>query len=199
MRGKTLTITVYRPALAQPLGTIFMGSGDVGWVGLAVDLSQFLSAKGYTVVGINVRQYLGAFTNGKATLTTKEPPGDYECLFHFLTEKKLITPPVIVSGVSEGAALAVLAGASAQNRSWVNGVHDNGAAAEGRTRLAMVRFHELDHEEGLERADVRAEGVRAGHRAVAAVHAAVDGRRVRDAGRLPDVRERWPASRRSSC
>jgi hypothetical protein len=99
-----------------------MGSGDVGWVGLAVDLSQFLSDKGYTVIGINVRQYLAAFTAGKVTLTTKEPPGDYGSLFRFLTEKKLVTPPVILSGVSEGAALAVLAGAGAQNRSWVNGV-----------------------------------------------------------------------------
>jgi hypothetical protein len=122
VRGRTLTVSVYRSALAQPLGTIFMGSGDVGWVGLAVDLAQFLSDKGYTVVGINVRQYLSAFTAGKVTLTTKEPPGDYDSLFRFLTEKRLVTPPVILSGVSEGAALAVLAGASPQNRPWVNGV-----------------------------------------------------------------------------
>ena len=122
VRGKALTISVYRSALAQPLGTIFMGSGDVGWVGLAVDLSEFLSDKGYTVIGINVRQYLGAFTAGKVTLTTKEPPGDYDSLFRFLTAKKLLTPPVILSGVSEGAALAVLAGAGLQNRPWVNGV-----------------------------------------------------------------------------
>lgn len=122
VRGKTLTVSVYRSALTQPLGTIVMGSGDVGWVGLAVDLAQFLSDKGYTVVGINVRQYLGAFTSGKVTLTTKEPPGDYDSLFRFLTEKKLVTPPVILSGVSEGAALAVLAGAGPQNRPWVNGV-----------------------------------------------------------------------------
>jgi hypothetical protein len=122
VRGKTLTISVYRSALSKPLGTIFMGSGDVGWVGLAVDLAQILSDKGYTVVGINARQYLGAFTNGKATLTTKDPPGDYDSLFRFLTEKKLVTPPVILSGVSEGAALAVLAGASPNNRPWVNGV-----------------------------------------------------------------------------
>ncbi len=122
VRGKTLTVSVYRSSLAHPLGTIFMGSGDVGWVGLAVDLSQFLSDKGYTVIGINVRQYLGAFTAGKVTLTTKEPPGDYETLFRFLAARKLITAPVFVSGVSEGAALAVLAGASPQNRSWLNGV-----------------------------------------------------------------------------
>jgi hypothetical protein len=122
IRGKALTISVYRSALAQPHGTIFMGSGDVGWVGLAVDMAEYLSNKGYTVVGINVRLYLGAFTSGKTTLTTREPAGDYSSLFHFLTARRLITPPVFVSGVSEGAALAVLAGAGAENRSWVNGV-----------------------------------------------------------------------------
>jgi hypothetical protein len=46
LRGKTLTISVYKAALAQPLGTILMGSGDVGWVGLAVDMSEYLSDKG---------------------------------------------------------------------------------------------------------------------------------------------------------
>ncbi len=122
LRGKTLTLTVYRPALAQPLGTIVMGSGDVGWVGLAVDMSEYLSDKGYTIIGLNVRQYLGAFTSGSATLTTGEPPGDYEQLYRFLAERKLVTPPVFVSGVSEGAALAVLAGSRAQNRVWLNGV-----------------------------------------------------------------------------
>jgi pimeloyl-ACP methyl ester carboxylesterase len=122
LRGRTLTISVYRSARAQPLGTIIMGSGDVGWVGLAVDLSEYLSGEGYTVVGINVRQYLGAFTSGKVTLTTSQPPADYELLFHFLKARNLISPPVVVAGVSEGAALAVLAGARPQNRAWLNGV-----------------------------------------------------------------------------
>jgi hypothetical protein len=122
LRGKVLTISVYKAALAKPLGTILMGSGDVGWVGLAVDMSEYLSDRGYTVIGINVRQYLGAFTSGRTTLTTSQAPGDYNSLFLFLTARKLVVPPVFVSGVSEGAALAVLAGAGAQNRSWLNGV-----------------------------------------------------------------------------
>ncbi len=35
-----------------------MGSGDVGWVGTGVDVAKFLSAQGFVVVGVNVRQYL---------------------------------------------------------------------------------------------------------------------------------------------
>lgn len=121
LRGKVLTLAVYRPTTPS-LGTIVMGSGDVGWVGLAVDMAEYLSDRGYTVIGVNVRQYLGAFTDGKKTLTTTEAPGDYQALFEFLSTRKLITAPVYLSGVSEGAALAVLAGAGSQNHGWVAGV-----------------------------------------------------------------------------
>ena len=50
------------PAAGPPKGTVIMGSGDVGWVGLAVARAQELSADGYLVVGVNVREYLSAFT-----------------------------------------------------------------------------------------------------------------------------------------
>lgn len=121
LRGKVLTLTVYRPP-APPRGTIFMGSGDVGWVGLAVDLSEFLSGQGYLVVGINVRQYLGAFTSGNTTLTTTEVPSDYAVLSRFLSARRLLVEPVVVSGVSEGAGLAVLSASSPANQGWIHGV-----------------------------------------------------------------------------
>ena len=122
LRGKALTLTVYRASGGKPKGTILMGSGDVGWVGLAAEMAQFLAGQGYTAIGINVRQYLAEFTSGKTTLTTKEPPLDYAQIAAILRQRNLLTAPVIVSGVSEGAALAVLAGASPKNRDWINGV-----------------------------------------------------------------------------
>jgi type IV secretory pathway VirJ component len=122
VRGRTLTVSVYAAAGAQPRGTIIMGSGDVGWVGLAVGLAEYLSDRGYGVIGVNVRQYLGAFTSGKKTLTTAEPPADYDEMVRQLSMRNVVTPPVILSGVSEGAALAVLAGAAATNRTWARGV-----------------------------------------------------------------------------
>ena len=63
-RGKPLSLTIYRPAGADFKGTIIMAGGDVGWVGLAVTMAQRLVGEGYVVVGINVRQYLSAFTLG---------------------------------------------------------------------------------------------------------------------------------------
>ncbi len=123
VRGKSLTLTIYRPGGgAKPKGTVLMGSGDVGWVGLAAEMSEYLAGQGYNAIGINVRQYLAAFTSGKTTLTTKDAPVDYEQMASFLKQRNLLVPPVIVSGVSEGAALAVLAASYDRNHTWINGV-----------------------------------------------------------------------------
>jgi dienelactone hydrolase len=123
VRGKTLTLTIYRPANNAPArGTIVMGSGDVGWVGLAVTMAEELSAQGYVVAGVNVRQYLAAFTSGKSHLQPPEVPGDYLLFRDTLKQRGLLVRPVVLSGMSEGAALAVLAAADAKNHAWVDGV-----------------------------------------------------------------------------
>ncbi len=122
VRGRTLTLTLYRPAAtAPPRGTILMGSGDVGWVGLAVTMAEQLSAEGYLVAGINVRQYLASFTSGKSHLQTADVPGDYRVFRDTLNQKGALVRPVVLSGMSEGAALAVLA-AGPKNHEWVDGV-----------------------------------------------------------------------------
>ncbi len=129
VRGKQMELSVYRPA-GTPKGTVFMGSGDVGWVGLAVDLSKFLAPDGYVVIGINVRQYLSAFT-GKAThLTPEQVQQDFHALADFLKGRGLLPSPVVVAGVSEGAALAVLAAALPANHDWIDGVMTMGLPAE---------------------------------------------------------------------
>lgn len=121
VRGKTLTVSIYTPA-TLPRGTIVMGSGDVGWVGLAASMAEELSAHGYAVVGINVRQYLSSFTAGQSHLQTSNVPADYRGILDILRQSRCLPPPVIMSGVSEGAALAVLAAADSANHQWIDGV-----------------------------------------------------------------------------
>ena len=122
-RGRTLTLTIYRPASSAPArGTILMGSGDVGWVGLAVTMSEELAAQGYLVAGINVRQYLSAFTSGKSHLQPSDVPGDYLVFRDTLKQRAAFVRPVVLSGMSEGAALAVLAASDAKTHDWVDGV-----------------------------------------------------------------------------
>jgi alpha-beta hydrolase superfamily lysophospholipase len=120
LRGKSLTLTIYRPT-GTPKGTVIMGSGDVGWVGLGVTLAEFLSGEGYIVVGLNVRQYLSTFTVGKSHLEVTDPPADYFALSEWMRANSLLVQPVIVSGMSEGAALAVLAASSPKNHAWLTG------------------------------------------------------------------------------
>jgi len=121
VRGRTITLTIYKPATA-PRGTILMASGDVGWVGLGVSMAEELSTNGYIVVGINARQYLAAFSAGKDSLRPTDVPGDYQILTDRLRDLHLLVRPVVVSGVSEGAAIAVLAASDPKNRAWMDGV-----------------------------------------------------------------------------
>ena len=121
IRGQAVGLTVY-PARGPARGTIIMGSGDVGWVGLAASLADEYSAQGYIVLGLNVRQYLSTFTTSKTHLQPSDVPGDYRTIMAFARENRLLARPVIVSGVSEGAALAVLAASDAHNHDWIDGV-----------------------------------------------------------------------------
>lgn len=131
IRGKTMALTIYRPArpTSAVKGTVVLASGDVGWVGLAVSMAGFLTDDGYIVVGINTRQYLSAFTNRNSHLTTSDVPLDYAQISNYLRGRALLSAPVIVSGVSEGAALAVLAASAPANHSWIAGVITMGLPA----------------------------------------------------------------------
>lgn len=123
VRGKTLTVTVYPAKPGTPAkGTVFMGSGDVGWVGLAVSLAEYLSDDGYVVAGINARQYLGTFTDGPSHLLVTQVPDDFAVIAAALRGKNMLPRPVVVSGVSEGAALAVAAAGDARAHEWIDGV-----------------------------------------------------------------------------
>lgn len=147
LRSKELTLAIYRPA-GQVHGTILMGSGDAGWVGLAARMSEFLVQEGYVVVGFNVREYLSAFTSGSAHVTPEDARSDYRALSELLTRQGLLTRPVLLSGVSEGAALAVLAAGDPNNRAWVDGV-----VTMGLPRTAELAWHWYDMAALLTRSD----------------------------------------------
>jgi len=121
VRGKSLTLTTYVPP--QPsAGTIIIASGDVGWVGLSVTMANVLVAKGYVVAGLSSREYLGAFTDGARHLTVEDVPADFRALRDCLRRERLLTAPVVLSGVSEGAAFSLLAAANSENHVWIDGL-----------------------------------------------------------------------------
>ena len=123
VRGQTMTVRVYVPSTSVPIrGTVLLGSGDVGWVGLATTLAEFLSDHGYIVAGINSRQYLAAFADGQKHLEVQDVPLDYNVVATTLRAREWLVRPVILAGVSEGAALAVAAAASPATHAWADGV-----------------------------------------------------------------------------
>jgi alpha-beta hydrolase superfamily lysophospholipase len=106
-----------------------MGSGDLGWVGLAVKMSEFLVQQNYVVVGFNVREYLSSFTAGSQHVSIADVRGDYRAMSELLARQGLLQRPVLLSGVSEGAALAVAAAGDPGNHPWMDGVVTMGLPA----------------------------------------------------------------------
>jgi dienelactone hydrolase len=130
VRGRAVPLAVYVPGAGVPArGTVIMGSGDVGWVGLAVSMSEYLVGEGYVVAGVNVRRYLSTFTSGTEHATLADIAHDYRTFADYLKSRGLLPAPVVVSGVSEGAALAVAAGAAEENHDWIAGVLTMGLPA----------------------------------------------------------------------
>jgi alpha-beta hydrolase superfamily lysophospholipase len=97
-----------------------VASGDGGWTHLAPYVSDFLARQGYYVVGLDSRHYLSSFTRGGRTLAPGDVPGDFRKLVEYAADGSP-APPLLV-GVSEGAALAVLAATDDGLKSRLGGV-----------------------------------------------------------------------------
>ena len=112
IRGHEQTLHVYGSPRADP---VILSSGDGGWIHLAPHVAEFLSQRGFFVIGFDVRAYLASFTTRRSTLRTEDEPGDYQVLAEFATTETGRKPMLI--GVSEGAGLSVLAATDPQHES----------------------------------------------------------------------------------
>jgi pimeloyl-ACP methyl ester carboxylesterase len=117
IRGRDQTLRIYGTRGGDP---VIVSSGDGGWIHLGPHVAEVLAAKGFFVVGFDVRAYLAGFTSGKATLRPEDEPADFRVLAEFAargTSKK----PILI-GVSEGAGLSVLAATDPQTKASIAGV-----------------------------------------------------------------------------
>jgi hypothetical protein len=117
MRGHVQTVHIYGTPGRTP---VVVSSGDGGWIHLAPHVAEALAAKGFYVVGFDVKAYLESFTSGKTTLSPDDEPGDYKVLADFAA-RGATQKPVLV-GVSEGAGLSVLAATDPQTKRSIAGV-----------------------------------------------------------------------------
>ena len=97
-----------------------VSSGDGGWIHLAPQVAALLAARGFFVVGFDSKAYLESFTSGATTLTANDVPADYRALARFAAGRSSQKPLLI--GVSEGAALSLLAATDPGVKTLVAGV-----------------------------------------------------------------------------
>lgn len=98
-----------------------LASGDGGWIRLAPAVAEWLASRGYFVLGLDSRAYLRSFTHGQTGLDPKEVPRDFATLLGRAARDAAGRRPVLM-GVSEGAALAILAATDPNIRSRIDGV-----------------------------------------------------------------------------
>ena len=117
IRGQNQSLRTY--GTRGPLMAL-VASGDGGWIHLGPEMAEFLAAQGYFVVGLDSKAYLASFTDGAKTLTTADVPNDFGTLIDYLRGGGAAR--VLLVGVSEGAALAVLAAADERVKAKLAGV-----------------------------------------------------------------------------
>ncbi len=117
IRGRQQQLHLYGKKGAAP---IILSSGDLGWAGFVVDVAEFLSSRGYYVVGFNSKAYLVSFTSKNATLAPEDVPGDYRMLIDYAAGGAPARP--VLAGISEGAGLSVLASTRRDVRESIQGI-----------------------------------------------------------------------------
>lgn len=117
LRGHQQTLHVYGSPRGEP---IIVSSGDGGWIHLGPHVAEVLAAKGFHVIGFDVRAYLASFTSGQTTLRVEDEPTDYRVLAEFA--KTVSSRKPILVGVSEGAGLSVLAATDPRTKAAIAGV-----------------------------------------------------------------------------
>jgi dienelactone hydrolase len=100
---------------------VIVSSGDGGWMHLGPHVADVLAAKGYFVVGFDVKAYLESFTSGVATLRPEDESADFRTLVAYATQGNPSRKPILI-GVSEGAGLSVLAATDPDTKKEIGGV-----------------------------------------------------------------------------
>jgi type IV secretory pathway VirJ component len=99
------TVTVYKPAQAEPDSFALLVSGDDGWNLRVVNLARALASKGALVAGIDVRSFLATMARSKSRCHSLA--SEFELLSH-QTQKRIglkeYHVPVLV-GYSAGATI----------------------------------------------------------------------------------------------
>ena len=129
VRGHEQTLYLYGSPGGDP---VIVSSGDGGWIHLGPSVAEFLSSRGFFVIGFDVRAYLSGFTTGGSTLRPEDVAADFKALVQRARGSGGKKP--ILVGVSEGGGLSLLAASNSEMKSEVAGII--GLGVPSRTELA---------------------------------------------------------------
>jgi hypothetical protein len=127
IRGKLQQLVLYGTRGNPP---IVLSSGDLGWAGLVTHVAEFLSGRGYFIVGVNSKAYLESFTTKTSALNPRDVPQDFQALIDFARQGSSTKP--LLAGVSEGAGLSVLAATEASVKAGISGIPERAQLHGGR-------------------------------------------------------------------
>ncbi len=182
-------LRLYGPRDGSP---VIVSSGDGGWFHLGPHVADVLAAKGYFVIGFDVKAYLTSFTSDASALRPEDEPGDYRVLAGFSARRA--SPRPILVGVSEGAGLSLMAATDPATRAAISGVVGLGLPDINelgwRWKDALIYLtHGVPHEPTFSAASL---AMRVAPAPLAAIHATQDEfvpltevRRIMDAAREP--------------
>jgi fermentation-respiration switch protein FrsA (DUF1100 family) len=117
IRGLQQSLFIYGSPGGDP---VIVSSGDGGWIHLGPRVAEFLSSRGFYVIGFDVKAYLSSFTSERSTLRAEDEPADYLVLAS-LAKRATGRPPILI-GVSEGAGLSLLAATDPATKTDIAGV-----------------------------------------------------------------------------
>ena len=138
IRGQSQEVYFYPSKAKPPAGRILFAPGDGGWRGFALTLAETASSWGYEVYGFDTKRYLESFTTAKGALRPQEVVADMRVLAEKL--RRSSGEGFIFAGWSEGAGLAVLAGAADENKMTFRGI-----VAIGLTDSAVLGWRWTDN------------------------------------------------------
>jgi type IV secretory pathway VirJ component len=119
LRWKTQNLVrMQSPGSSAPDAVLFL-PGDGGWRGAAVRMAQTIASWGYDVYGFDTKKYLEE-TSTVAVRSTDTLAADMRSLAEQINA--VAKKPVLIVGWSQGAAMAVAAGAGLKNGSPIRGV-----------------------------------------------------------------------------
>jgi type IV secretory pathway VirJ component len=89
LRGQPQSLHLYGMRGGIP---VIVSSGDGGWIHLGPHVAEVLAAKGFFVVGFDVKAYLERFTSGTSTLRPEDEPSDYRVIADFAARGRMRNP-----------------------------------------------------------------------------------------------------------